>query len=415
MEGFKTGYTQENGNLATTEAGSETKLSHGMRIELFRFDRRRIRSVCFLGMTAIRVSGVRKLFGKTEALKGIDLEIGSGELFFLLGPSGCGKTTLLRTIAGFYTPDAGEITFDGQDVSKVPPHKRRTGMMFQSYALWPHMTVADNVGFGLDQLKVPKAERGERVAEALASVRMEAYGDRKPNQLSGGQQQRIALARALVVRPRCLLLDEPLSNLDAKLRNEMRLEIRRVCKEFNLTTIYVTHDQKEALSIADRMAVFDTGEILQVGDPRTVYKRPKSEFVASFIGEANFLSGNVSVCGAGEVLVKTPIGLLKGVLSGFSTDPAEGTAVRICLRPEAVRLGTMPMEENGFTAEIEDSVYFGEVAHYQLKGGDADGEAVHLRVSELNPRHAEGAGGDRVHCWAEPEDVVVLPAGDAVR
>lgn len=366
-------------------------------------------------MTAIRVSGVRKCFGKTEALKGIDLEIDSGELFFLLGPSGCGKTTLLRTIAGFYTPDAGEITFDGQDVSKVPPHRRRTGMMFQSYALWPHMTVADNVGFGLDQLKVPKAERAERVAGALASVRMESYGDRKPNQLSGGQQQRIALARALVVRPRCLLLDEPLSNLDAKLRNEMRLEIRRVCKEFNLTTIYVTHDQKEALSIADRMAVFDTGEILQIGDPRTVYKRPRSEFVASFIGEANFLAGTVSVCGAGEAMVETPIGLLKGALSGFAEEPAAGTAVRVCLRPEAVRLGTIAMEENGFPAVIEDSVYFGEVAHYQLRAGGVGTEPVRLRVSELNPRHADGARGDSVQCWAEPEDVVVVPVGGNAR
>ncbi|MGF1530787.1 MAG: ABC transporter ATP-binding protein [Puniceicoccaceae bacterium] len=351
---------------------------------------------------------MRKLFGKTEALKGIDLEIDSGELFFLLGPSGCGKTTLLRTIAGFYAPDGGSITFDGDDVSTVPPHKRRTGMMFQSYALWPHMTVAENVGFGLDQLKVNKEEKQERVAAALASVRMEQYGERKPNQLSGGQQQRVALARALVVRPKCLLLDEPLSNLDAKLRNEMRLEIRRVCKEFKLTTIYVTHDQKEALSIADRMAVFEQGEILQVGAPREVYKRPRSSFVAAFIGEANFLPGSVVTSGAGEVLVKTEIGLLKGVLSGFADEPPEGEAVTVCVRPEAISLGQHLVEENGFKAKVEDSVYFGEVAHYSLRGS----ENSVLRVSELNPRHATAAIGDEVDAWAEPEDVVVLPKAE---
>jgi len=205
-------------------------------------------------MISIRIEKVTKRFGAVTALHELDLSIEQGELFFLLGPSGCGKTTLLRCLAGFYTPDEGRVLFGDEDVTHLAPYKRNTGMMFQSYALWPHMTVAENVAFGLEERRLPRAEIEAKVAEALESVHMADYAGRKPNQLSGGQQQRVALARALVIRPRCLLLDEPLSNLDAKLRLEVRMEIRRVCKEFKLTTVYVTHDQKEALSISDRMA-----------------------------------------------------------------------------------------------------------------------------------------------------------------
>tara|TARA_A100001037_G_scaffold254540_1_gene239682 strand:- start:20 stop:763 length:744 start_codon:yes stop_codon:yes gene_type:complete len=244
-------------------------------------------------MIAVTVKELVKKFGDVVALNSIDLAIEPGELFFLLGPSGCGKTTLLRSIAGFYVPDSGTIHFDEEDVTRLEPHRRNTGMMFQSYALWPHKSVHDNVSFGLEQQKLPKEEITKRVGEALELVQMLSYAERKPNALSGGQQQRVALARALVVRPRCLLLDEPLSNLDAKLRLEMRTEIRRICKEFKLTTIYVTHDQKEALSIADKMAVLDQGNVLQVGSPTEMYRRPLSRFVANFIGETNFLSGKV--------------------------------------------------------------------------------------------------------------------------
>src|SRR5450432_1287371 len=240
-------------------------------------------------MISIQVKKLSKHFGTVTALHGLDLLINPGELFFLLGPSGCGKTTLLRCMAGFYIPEEGRIFFGDEDVTQLAPHKRNTGMMFQSYALWPHLTVAENVAFGLEERKVAKGEIKRRVGEALESVHMGSYGDRKPNQLSGGQQQRVALARALVIRPRCLLLDEPLSNLDAKLRLEMRTEIRRVCKEFKLTTVYVTHDQKEALSIADRMAILESGHILQVGTPRDVYKRPQCKVVANFIGETDFI------------------------------------------------------------------------------------------------------------------------------
>src|SRR5689334_7522994 len=265
-------------------------------------------------MISIRIQQLTKRFGSVTALQHLDLTIQPGELFFLLGPSGCGKTTLLRSMAGFYIPEEGKIFFGEEDVTRLAPHKRNTGMMFQSYALWPHMSVAENVAFGLEERKVSKDEIKRRVGEALESVRMAQYAERRPNQLSGGQQQRVALARALVIRPRCLLLDEPLSNLDAKLRLEMRTEIRRVCKEFNLTTVYVTHDQKEALSIADRMAILESGHILQVGTPREVYGRPKRKTVANFIGETDFLPGRVLGFEGDVVVVQTPIGKFQGVL-----------------------------------------------------------------------------------------------------
>src|SRR5215207_9380406 len=275
-------------------------------------------------MISIRIQQLTKRFGAVTALQHLDLTIEPGELFFLLGPSGCGKTTLLRSLAGFYIPEEGRIFFGEEDVTRLAPHKRNTGMMFQSYALWPHMTVAENVAFGLQERKVAKDEIKRRVGEALESVRMGTYAERRPNQLSGGQQQRVALARALVIRPRCLLLDEPLSNLDAKLRLEMRLEIRRVCKEFKLTTVYVTHDQKEALSVSDRMAILDRGRIVQVGSPRDVYRRPTCKLVADFIGETDFIPGKLVTVEGGRAIVETAIGRFEGVLGDPKAAPAAG-------------------------------------------------------------------------------------------
>ena len=232
----------------------------------------------------ITIEKLTKRFGTKTVLDGIDLQIAAGELFFLLGPSGCGKTTLLRAVAGLNEPDSGRILAGERDVTHLPPHRRDMGMVFQSYALWPHMTLRENVAFGLEMRSVRKTDAAPRVRRALEMVKLADRADSKPNELSGGQQQRVALARALVIEPQCLLLDEPLSNLDAKLRLEMRTEIRRICKEAGLTAIYVTHDQKEALSIADRLAILDQGHLLQVGAPQDVYTRPKTRFIAQFIG-----------------------------------------------------------------------------------------------------------------------------------
>ena len=253
-------------------------------------------------MVGVTIENVTKRFGDVAAVEGVTLEIARGELFFLLGPSGCGKTTLLRMVAGFYTPDVGRIVFDDRDVTNVPPHKRNTGMVFQNYALWPHLTVEENVAYGLDVRDVSASERKDRVAKALETVRMQRYAGRSPNQLSGGQQQRVALARALVIEPDAVLLDEPLSNLDAKLRLEMREEIKRIHETIGITMIYVTHDQKEALSMADRLAVMKDGRVCQTGDPRAIYNHPRSAFVAGFIGETKHPAGDARQvrCGCGD-------------------------------------------------------------------------------------------------------------------
>ena len=366
-------------------------------------------------MISISVAQLTKRFGQTTALHGLDLEIGAGELFFLLGPSGCGKTTLLRSIAGFYIPEEGSIRFGAEDVTRLEPHKRNTGMMFQSYALWPHMTVAENVAFGLVERKVPKPEIDRRVGEALESVRMGAYAARKPNQLSGGQQQRVALARALVIRPRCLLLDEPLSNLDAKLRLEMRAEIRRVCKEFKLTTVYVTHDQKEALSIADRMAILDGGHILQVGSPREVYGRPVCKTVANFIGETDFIAGKLIVRRGREAEVDTALGRFVGAFGDANAQAQAGAEVTLSIRPECWVLRERGDATNSVRGRIGGATYLGEVAQYDFvpavtttvaSGAGSGGKP--LKVYELNPRHLAGAGEGDLHAIVAAEDVVVL-------
>ncbi len=355
-------------------------------------------------MISIQVKQLTKQFGPVVALRGLDLTVDPGELFFLLGPSGCGKTTLLRCLAGFHVPEEGRILFGDEDVTRLEPHRRNTGMMFQSYALWPHLTVAGNVAFGLEERKVPEAERRRRVTEALAAVHMEAHAGRRPNELSGGQQQRVALARALVIRPRCLLLDEPLSNLDAKLRLEMRAEIRRVCKEFKLTTVYVTHDQKEALSVADRLAVLDGGRILQVGTPREIYRRPVSRTVANFIGEADFLAGRVLGIAGDNVTVETVAGRFDGVVGDPAHPPATGAEVTVSIRPECWELGGEAGVRNSVKGRIGGCVYLGEVAQYEF----LTASGIPLKISERNPRHADGAARGELHAMVEPEDVVVL-------
>ena len=362
-------------------------------------------------MIAVTVRDLSKHFGDHLVLDHVNLRIEPGELFFLLGPSGCGKTTLLRHIAGFYFPDQGQVLFDDQDVSKVPPHKRGTGMMFQSYALWPHMTVAGNVAFGLEERRTPKTEIVKRVEEALASVGMSALADRKINELSGGQQQRVALARALVIRPRCLLLDEPLSNLDAKMRLQMRAEIRRVCKEFKLTAIYVTHDQKEALSIADRLAILDKGHLTQVGTPREIYRQPRSRVVADFIGETNFIEGRAlePIEDSENWRVETKLGEFTGLKPDPDWDLHVGEPVVLSVRPESWHLHEGANGNgvgNTVRGRIGQSTYLGEVAEYDFQPGTNG--AKPLKITELNPRFVEASNDTEVTAGVAPEDVIVL-------
>lgn len=358
---------------------------------------------------AVRLDHVTKRFGDLTVVDRISLTIEPGELFFLLGPSGCGKTTLLRSIAGFYIPDAGSIHIGDRDVTRLAPDERDTGMVFQSYALWPHMTVAQNVAFGLELRKIPKHEIDQRVADALAMVKMGDRADYKPNQLSGGQQQRVALARALVIRPQCLLLDEPLSNLDAKLRLDMRSEIRRICKQAGLTAIYVTHDQKEALSIADRMAILDKGIIQQCGTPESVYRRPVNRFVANFIGETNFIDATVVDLASGRAVLHTPVGRV--ISTALPTEPlSSGQAVTLSLRPEVLHVGTEPKDSsNVFPGNVHDTVYLGEMAQHLVNLPTASGEDMVLKVFELNPKIVTHDNEVRqTHVWFRPENAVVL-------
>jgi iron(III) transport system ATP-binding protein len=284
---------------------------------------------------SLRIDNLRVSYGSTLAIDGISIALEPGEMFFLLGPSGCGKSTLLRTVAGFIEDFNGDIQIGGQSLKGVPPHLRDFGMVFQNYALFPHMTVDGNVGFGLEARKVPADERKKRVAEALQMVGLSGYGSRRPGELSGGQQQRVALARALVIRPRVLLLDEPLSNLDAKLRWEMREEIRRIHRATKLTTLYVTHDQKEALSLADRMAILKSGKVDGLGPPRDLYRNPPTRFSADFLGDVNAIPGTLSADGRS---VTTNFGTLP-LRSSSLPDPLKpgGPATAFC-RPESVQL-----------------------------------------------------------------------------
>ncbi len=353
-------------------------------------------------MEAIRIEKVRKVFGGTvTALDGLDLEIGAGELFFLLGASGCGKTTLLRCIAGLETPTAGKIFFGDTDVTSLAPHKREAAMVFQSYALWPHLTVGQNIAFGLEERKVPKAEIKKRVAEALEMVQLGGYGERSIDQMSGGQQQRVSLARALVVKPRCLLLDEPLSNLDAQLRVEMRREIRRIVKENGLTGIYVTHDQEEALAMADRMAVLSQGKIGQVGTPEEVYRSPVNAYVAGFIGETNLIHGEVMEMHEGYCFVKVNGAALVGKVTSGNWQAKAGDAATLSIRPEVWRLHKEG-GENEIEGKVVERSYLGQRIEYFI-------ETIvgRQQVVEMNPQVIHEIG-DEVALHAKHGEVVVF-------
>ena len=313
------------------------------------------------GDIAVQLDGVTKRFGKTIALDDVSLLVRRGELMTLLGPSGCGKTTLLNLVAGFLMPDGGEIAIDGQRVTDVPTYRRESGIMFQQYALFPHMSVAANVGYGLKMRRVAKPEIARRVAEALALIKLEGLEDRKPRQLSGGQQQRVALARALVIRPKVLLLDEPFSALDRNLRASMQVEIKEIQRKLGVTTIFVTHDQSEALSLSDRIAVLAEGRIRQLGTPDEIYRRPVDRFVASFVGDVNVLHARLEhIHGATAALALGPARVLVPALTLQGAAP--GAMVDLFVRPEELRVA-----DEGTPAAVS-----GIVAAQIYQGGHVD-------------------------------------------
>jgi ABC-type Fe3+/spermidine/putrescine transport system ATPase subunit len=350
-------------------------------------------------LVSISLKNVTKTFNGVTANDNVTLEMEEGELFTLLGPSGCGKTTTLRIIAGFYFPDKGSVFFDDLDVTNLPPNERETGMVFQNYALWPHMSVFDNIAYGLKIRKISKDIIEDQVYETLDLVQLEGLGSRTPLQLSGGQQQRVALARALVIQPKVLLLDEPLSNLDAKLRLEMRQEITRIQKKLKITTIYVTHDQEEALSISDRIAIMQKGSIKQVGSPKQVYLSPQNMFIADFIGQCSFIHGKVKKVNK-YVDVETDEGIKLRAPKSFNItvgDPA------ICaIRPESFTI-TKPDESfNIFKCEVLNVLFLGK------------SNRVYARVGTLNllaelPTDIDISIGKTIPLFTPVDETVLLP------
>ena len=337
---------------------------------------------------AVECIGIGLAYGTHQVLQDITLAIEPGEFFALLGPSGSGKSTLLRLIAGFNHANRGRLLVDGRDISRVPPHARNIGMVFQSYALWPHMSVYDNVAFGLVERRVARSEIKRRVGEALSLVGLSEYARRRPNQLSGGQQQRVALARTIVIEPQVLLLDEPLSNLDKKLREQMRLELKRLQRALGITTIFVTHDQEEAMTTADRMAVLDAGVLQQIGRPRELFDTPANRFVAEFVGSTNLIAGHYDATrgvfvteGLGDIPLATSV---------------EGNALSI--RPHALTIAAQ-RDARGiwFDGEVQESEFLGEFTRYQVRVGQAllTADAPHLSVNaDLRARRSR-AGRDR--------------------
>jgi len=355
----------------------------------------------------LRIEGLRKQFGGYTAVDQLSLDIYQSEFFALLGPSGCGKTTLLRLIAGFELPDAGRILLDGIDLAQVPPHRRPVNMMFQSYALFPHLNVEDNVAFGLKQEGLAKPRIAERVADMLALVKLENLGRRKPHELSGGQRQRVALARSLVKRPRVLLLDEPMAALDKKLRGETQFELMELQRQLSLTFIIVTHDQSEAMTVADRIAVMDRGRLAQVAPPQEIYEQPNSRWVADFIGEVNLFEGRVSDDGMsveGTVLGRLHVG------SKIAAEP--NTVVWVAVRPEKMRITRAAPDRlsgaaNSIAATVGDIGYLGDLSIYKLRCDD--GTQIKAAVANTGRSGDEAIGwDDRVWLSFAPQAAIVL-------
>lgn len=356
--------------------------------------------------TDVRFENVSKSFGKTVAVQELSLGIPEGSFFALLGPSGCGKTTTLRMIAGFEQPTTGSVYIRGEDVTRIPPYRRSFGMVFQNYALFPHMSIAENVAFGLKMRGVTKAERDTRVREALNVVQLGQMADRYPKQLSGGQQQRVALARAIVIKPAVLLLDEPLGALDKMLREEMQVELRNLQKSLGITTVFVTHDQEEALTMADQVAVMRSGRVEQIDDPNTIYEKPCSEFVASFLGASNFLNGKVESVTEGRARIDVGGATIEMPASDV---PAEGV-VRLAIRPEKIRIAPEVGGRNnhGLGAVIREVIYKGSTTHVVM---DRNGAAFAGLLQNDATRDWTPVPGMTVRCdWADGSVVPIKAA-----
>lgn len=348
----------------------------------------------------LSIQNIRKSFGTVTVVQDFDLDVKAGEFISLLGPSGCGKTTVLRMVAGFEEPSGGSIVVGGRDVTRLKPNQRNVGMVFQAYALFPNLTVAQNIAFGLKVAGAPRAEVDARVAELLEIIKLPQFGDRYPYQLSGGQQQRVALARALAPKPKLLLLDEPLSALDAKVRVSLREEIRSIQKKLGITTIFVTHDQEEALSISDRIVVMYGGKAEQVGTPFEIYNRPATRFVADFVGTLNVLEGTVADAATGTVRIGESQLSLKGALNGART----GDAVSLALRPEAISLGRQPGRDTSLGGEISDVSFLGSVIRVRVGLGP---NAVSLDTFN-NPTSPPPMVGEKTEISFSSDDVLVL-------
>jgi spermidine/putrescine transport system ATP-binding protein/putrescine transport system ATP-binding protein len=357
----------------------------------------------------LNLDHVTKRYGQVVAVNDVSLEIRRGEFFSLLGPSGCGKTTLLRMIGGFSLPDRGRVTIDDQDVTELPPNKRPTNTVFQSYAIFPHLNVRDNIAYGLRTERVPKAELDARVADALAMIKLEHCAEKSSNQLSGGERQRVALARALVKRPKVLLLDEPLGALDKRLRESMQVELRQLQREVGITFVFVTHDQEEALSMSDRIAVMEKGKVLQVADPKTLYEAPSSRAVASFIGTMNLFEGRIaSVSGSTAVVETHALGRIEAQRpSGASL--SAGSAVLAAIRPESLSLSRAPEPGRSVPCRLISTAYFGDRSQVQVR---LDGAASSVAVAVPPGRSSRSdplAVGEMVYLTWRPDGVVLLP------